>query len=252
MAVEEILKKFVVCEDLDEIWTELTVYLSELGFDRVIFGHRDNLSETNFQNLDNLVFFSTYGDTLNQALMQKRMYMSSPTVKWALQNEGWISWGEIAKQLDQKSLSPQEEQVVNFTRNLGLTAGFTFSVPFRQDARFRSVFGMATPVGEPQETADRIIKENKNLIEQMLLSFVLAVNKFQKVEPGQRLTASQIRTLSLLAEGRTLSEIAELEGVHIRTIDKRLTESRRKFAASNSLQAVVLAERGGQLIIVRE
>jgi DNA-binding CsgD family transcriptional regulator len=114
------------------------------------------------------------------------------------------------------------------------------------------VFGLAVPPGSPQDAADAILQTHQAALESVLLAFALAVTRFQKVGQADRLNASQIKTLSLLAEGRTLAEIAALEGVHFRTIDKRLAAARRILAANNSVHAVVLAERSGQLIVVRD
>ncbi len=252
MKCSDAITTFVLCDTLEEVWATLTAYLSELGFDRAIFGHRDSLSEENFHNQDSMVLFSTYGDALNRALVDRRLYMHSPTVRWALRNQGWISWGATVEKMDADDLSEEEKEVVNLTRSMGLTAGWTYSVPFRPDARYRSVFGLAVPDGQGQEVADAILREMKEPLETVLLAFALAVLKFEKVRPSERLSPTQIKTLSLLAEGRTLAEIAELEGVHWRTIDKRLAASRKVLAANNSLHAVVLAERSGQLIVVRE
>lgn len=252
MQSDTMIEKFAVCEDLQDIWNELVVFLKDIGFDRVIFARRDNLSENNFHNLDNIVCFSTYGEKLDQIFIGNRMYINSPTVQWALINSGWISWGETAAKYNDKRLGPNEEGVYVLMRNLGIRAGYTYSVPFKEGARYRSVFGLAVPVSETQAHADALFSRFKRPIETVLLAFVLAVGKFIKIEDGQQLTAVQIRTLSLLAEGRTLAEIAEREKVHYRTIDKRLSEARRILAANNSLHAVVLAERSGQLTIIRE
>jgi len=252
MQPHTVIEEFVLCEDLQEVWHVLVQFLDGIGFDRIIFASRDSLSEANFHNHDNMVLFSTYGERLVEAFIDDRMYINSPTVRWALENSGWISWGETATKLGENQLTIKEEEVVITMRNLGLVAGYTYSVPFKSRARYRSLFGLAVSTDDSQEHADALIDKYHKPIETVLLAFVLAVSKFQKVDAGQRLSPVQIRTLSLLAEGRTLAEIAERELVHFRTIDKRLSDARKVLSANNSLHAVVLAERGGQLIIVRD
>lgn len=252
MDTAKALEKFVTCEDLQEVWSVLVDFLSRVGFDRVIFAHRDSLSEANFHNHYNMVLFSTYGKKLDKLFVEDRLYVNSPTVRWALENAGWMSWGETERRASANSLSPKEAEVFNVMYNLGLRAGYTYSVPFKRNARHRSIFGLAVPIDVSQEYTDWLMTENQAQIEHMLLAFVLAVSKFTKVEPGQMLSPVQARTLSLLAEGRTLSEIAEREAVHFRTIDKRLSQARRILEANNSLHAAILAERSGQLMVVRD
>lgn len=252
MNAQKAIEEFVLCVDLEEVWAALQRYLNHIGFDRAIFAHRDNVSEDTLHNHEGMIHFSSYGADLDRAVMERRLYMNSPTVRWAFRNAGWKSWADSADDMAQNRLSKEEEDVVRLTREMGLTAGWTYSVPFRPDARFRSVFGLAVPIDAPQSEADAILAQFREQLESVLLAFSLAVTRFQLVAQSQRLSSVQIKTLSLIAEGRTLAEVAELEGVHWRTIDKRLAASRQILAANNTVHAVLLAEHSGQLIVVRD
>jgi DNA-binding NarL/FixJ family response regulator len=132
------------------------------------------------------------------------------------------------------------------SRELGLTAGLTYSIPRHTDA-FRSGFGLAAPKGVSQEHCDQIWKENADEIIQVMSIFDLSVGDYPNIPEGQQLDEKTLSFMRLVAEGRSMNEIADLKGCHFRTVDNRLAKARDILGAVNTLQAVLIAKEQGQL-----
>lgn len=243
--MDRFVAQLIKSKTLSQGWEVVCTALAEIGFDRVMYGRKILPSAKNLHNLSNTIVLSTYGPELDAEFVASRMYLHSPTVLWLLTNYGLMSWGETARRHAQGELPPEQAQVYLRSRELGLTAGLTYSIPRHTDA-FRSGFGLAAPVGCEQAECDRIWAENENELVQIMSIFDLAVGHYPNIPPGQELDEKTLDFMRLVAEGRSMAEIAELHGCHFRTVDNRLTKAREILGAANTLQAVLIAKEQGQ------
>lgn len=227
-------------------WRALLEILRPVGFDRVLYGKKMYVERSNLHNMTNTVLLSSYGPDLDKNFLSSRLYLNSPTILWAMEHYGAISWGQSAQQFEQGALSEEEKTVYLETRKMGLLAGYTYSVP-AHTGRYRAAFGLAFRQDGTQAEADDAWAEHGPMIEPLLCTFDMSLAQCENVPDGQKLDDKTLYFMSLVAEGRSLSEIAELENCHHRTIDTRLAKARSILGAANTLQAVLIAKGQGQL-----
>ncbi|MEP3846647.1 MAG: autoinducer binding domain-containing protein [Paracoccaceae bacterium] len=244
--VEEFILKIAKHDELEQCWKSLTEQLAVFGFNRVLYGSREDGALKRFSNLSNSVIFSTYGGTLDKIFLYGRMYIDSPSVRWAGQNEGALSWGVIQQKYRDKELTAKETQVYLTTRELGLRAGYTYSIRHRVNGH-RSCFGLCYKEDGTQAGADAVWEQNARVIIQLLNLFEMAVKRFRNVPDNQELPNSTLSILRLVAEGRTISEIADLQGKHRRTIEDQLARARAILGAANTVQAALIVRQQGQI-----
>ncbi|MEP3638096.1 MAG: autoinducer binding domain-containing protein [Paracoccaceae bacterium] len=258
MLPENIVEKYILeiaqQDELEECWTSLVERLAVFGFNRLMYGSRENWvlgsretgSLQRFTNLSNTLLFSTYGKTLDETFLYGRMYIDSPSVRWASLNEGAVSWSVFQQEFIENKLTAKETKVFLTTRELGLKAGYTYSIRHRVNEH-RSCFGLCFQEGGTQADADAAWEQNARVIVQLLNLFETAVKRFRNVPHDQELPQSTLSVLRLLTEGRTISEIADLHGKHRRTIEDQLARARAILGASNTVQAVYIARHQGQI-----
>lgn len=237
--------RLIKSKTLAESWAVVCETLADIGFDRILYGRKILPSAANLHNLSNTILLSTYGPVLDEQFLKSRMYMQSPTVRWLLTDYGVMSWGETTRRYEAGELPDEQVQVYLRSRELGLTAGLTYSIPRHSDA-FRSGFGLVAPIGCSQSDCDKLWARNEDDLVQIMSIFDLAVGHFPRIPDGQQLDEKTISFMRLVAEGRSMNEIADLNGCHFRTVDNRLAKARELLGAANTLQAVLIAKEQGQ------
>jgi len=233
-------------KNISDNWETLLSVLEEFGFDRILYGKKMYPNKQNLHNHSDTILLSTYGPSIVEGFLTSRLYMDSPTINWAMKNYGAISWGEVSRWFEAGELTDSEAEVFLKTREMGLSVGYTYSTPVHKE-NYRSAFGLSCSPGKTQAEVDAIWTKNGSLIESILSVFDIANARFVNVPEGQELDPRTLYFMSLVAEGRSLQEIAEREGCHYRTIDKRLAKARAILGANNTLHAVLLAKEQGQL-----
>lgn len=244
--IESYISELATTRDLQACWEGLVSRLAQFGFDRALYGNRADLTEETLRNHANSVILSTYGELLDETFVLGRMYLNSYTVRWSVTNTGAISWSETERAAKAGQLTPQELETYETTQRMGLNAGYTYSFPDRGSG-YRSCIGLCFQNGGTQAEADLVWDENGTDIIQLLTLFEIAVNRFAHQPVTEHLPPATLTTLKLLAEGRTVAEIAELQGSHRRTIEDQLARAREQLGAANTLEAVVLAKQEGQI-----
>ncbi|GLQ33963.1 hypothetical protein GCM10007939_02460 [Amylibacter marinus] len=245
MLINRFIQKLTQSNDVATNWAILLDALASFGFDRVLYGKKLNFSPETLHNHSGSVLLSSYGEKLDQEFLLSRLYLHSPTLQWAMYNYGCISWGETKRRADAGKLTPEQMDAYEKGRQCGLNAGVTYSVP-THTRRYRSAFGMAFRADGTQEDADETWKNNESDLTALLCIFDLTIAQFENIPSGQKLDTRTIHFMKLIAEGRTVSEISEIEGCHHRTIDQRMANARDILGANNTLHAVLLAKEQGQ------
>ncbi len=250
MEKEKIVESYILESanhgDLGDVWSGLTKRLAKFGFDRILFGAREDTTRESMRNHANSIILSTYGAEIDAKFLNGRMYLESPTLKMAYESAGVISWEKTHERYRAGTLSDAEAEVFMATQKLGLTAGYTYAPPDRGTG-YRSCFGLAFKKGEPQAEANAAWDAHSGDIVQLLLIFDLAAARLRSAPDNQMLPAASVELLKLVAEGRTVGEIAELQGKHRRTIEDQLSRIRDTLGTSNTLQAVNIARQQGQI-----
>jgi DNA-binding CsgD family transcriptional regulator len=244
--LSDLIIQFTASNEVNRNWELLNTALEEFGFDRVIYGKKLNPSLENLHNFSKSILLSSYGPELDEAYVNPRLYVDSPSLRWAMKNYGMITWEEMQRLAVRGELTNEEVSVINKTKELGLEVGITYSVPAYSQS-YRSAFGLAFRKGGTQKEANAVWSKNRTFLEGALCAFDLTFAHFRSVPEGNELDQKTLETFSLIAEGRSNQEIAELEGCHPRTIETRLAKARERLGANNTLHALILAKDQGQI-----
>ena len=245
-SIDDYVDRLLRSNTLYEAWTLLLSDLECIGFDRALYGRKPRATAKNFHNHADTLIFSSYGSDVDKLFVEARGYTSDVTTNWVLAHEGAVSWSVSREKYLRGEMSAGEAKVHLATRSLNLVAGMTYGLPLRPDGA-RAGFGLA--FCEPdQKAADAAWGAHRQCIVPRLQAFELAVTRIPHIPPQYLLRNEVAEVLALAAEGKTISEIGALLGLHRRTVDDRMAEARRVFGVSTTLQAVLRASEQGQLM----
>ncbi len=244
--VEHFIQRLIVSRSVAESWELVCEIFKSYGFDRILYGKKIDVSVENFYSHHDTMVLSTYGAEIDRLFLDSRHHLTSPTALWALENYGAISWGTTAERIADGTLPDDQVKTHLVLRDLGLDAGLTYSVPSHTPA-FRSAFGLAYLQGHGQKAADDAWRKYSHILIQIMCIFDISVLQFPNIPTGNKLDEKTLDFMRLLAEGRSMREVAELRNCHFRTVDSRLAKARELLGAANTLQAIVMAKDQGQL-----
>lgn len=231
--------------NISECWAYLCAQMADYGFGRLLYARKPFANKSNFHNLTETIVLSTYGPQIDALFVQGRGYTDDLTTQWSLENNGAVSWQVSRTAFLNGDLSPAAEQVHLYTRELGLIAGITFSGPVPRDS-VQSGFGLCHDSDDQAQT-DEIWSSYEPDLMGLLKLFELCVSRFPHIPEHQKLNAREVGILRLIAEGKTTTDIADVMGVHRRTVENGLTSSRTKLAVPNTASAVYVAITQGQI-----
>lgn len=240
------VEKFMAAETLDTCWRHLTEEMRGYGFDRMIYAKKPNGSKGNFHNQSDTIILSTYGSEVDAYFVENRGYIFDVTTNLALKNAGAISWAVSAARFASGQMTDQESAVHLKTRALGLIAGYTFSTRNTAGTSV-SGFGLCYQSGFDQDHVDAIWVANQETIVAHLQLFELCVRRLPHIPEDQQLSERQRDILKWVAEGKTISQIAEILKIAERTVEKHMKEARDRFAVGTTLEAVLSATNQGQI-----
>lgn len=232
--------------DLAACWRQLCVDLASFGFTRLIYARKPDATVANFHQLWDTLILSTYEPEAEDFLVGARGYAAETTVKWAVEHEGPLDWGQARERFLAGNMSAAEKQIHLKSRELGLIAGYTYGMPLRESG-VRSGFALWFHGCDDQTLADRAWTTGEAEIVPRLYAFDIAVSGYRHVPTEQRLSERERAVLQLAAKGKTAREIAELLTLHRRTVEDAMTRARGKLQVATTLQAVLKAEQQGQL-----
>lgn len=242
--LRSLIMKIHLAGSINECWQYITDYLRFLGYTkclyaRVIISNRETMNDDEID-----VLLSTYGDEVDRFFIKGAEYHLDFNSKWARQNAGVLSWGVNRARRLNGEMSPEEAIVHDTTRDLGLIAGYTVSMPSRNDG-IRSGFGLC--FDGDQSDCDDIWRQTSGEILAALSVFETSINNYPSSSQNAELTRLQRLVLAKAAQGRTNQTIAQDLGIHRRTVEEHLRNVREKLQATSTLEAVVSATKLGLL-----
>lgn len=153
-----------------------------------------------------------------------------PVVIWSLSNTGAIRWSDIPP-----SFFAASDYVFERSAKFGLKYGAVVSRrPNAQGGR-KCLLSVARD--------DRELTSDELTVLEGILDDIM-----KALEGRFGLTPAELRTLSLVSEGKTADEIAALEHISVPAIKKRFTKIRKTLKASNLPHAVAIALRNGLIV----
>lgn len=238
------LAPYLKARCVEELWEYHTGLMAEFGFDRMIYAYTcfqapNRLSDPN----DALVLSNHHPDYLD-AYVGRELFRDAPMLNWATRNHGARSW-----RLNDAETSPRAMEVLALNRRFGVLAGYTISFPLAIK-HAAAVIGLTAREGLDQDAVDDIWQQHGQDIEIINHVAHLAISQLPATGQSRMLTPRQSEVLELVADGKSVQDIALLLGRKPATVDKHLRGARDSLGVETTAQAVRKASVLNQIFIV--
>jgi LuxR family transcriptional regulator len=180
------------------------------------------------------------------------MFRDGVMMRWATQNTGVASWAKVyADMKNDHPLTEGERAMRALNERHAITAGYTISFPMAIKNANAGI-GMAVRKGLTQADADAIWAEHGDEIE--ILNHVAHLCILQLPATGQRtlLTPRQAEVLELVADGKTMQDIALILERNVATVEKHLRGARDALGVETTAQAVRKASILNQIFRIED
>nr|WP_170615037.1 LuxR family transcriptional regulator [uncultured Ruegeria sp.] len=249
MNLKEYLHFLSYTKTLEELWDAHCRQMAEFGFERLLYGYTLFRTETSLGDPEDFVILTNHGRAYLDGFLQGGLYFHAPMLKWALNNEGAQSWNLAQSSQSNGSLSPQEKQVLDFNKSMGVVAGYTVSFN-SVSMRTKGAISLAAGSDLSQDDVDAIWDEHGEDILLMNNVAHLKILTLPYHAPNRALTKRQREALQWVGDGKTTQDIALLMGLTSATVEKHLRLARESLAVETTAQAVLKASLQNQMFVM--
>nr|WP_281494005.1 LuxR family transcriptional regulator [Jannaschia sp. S6380] len=221
----------------EELWQKLQDRMAGYGFDRILYAATRFRTDHSTGDIRDAVILTNYPKEFTQDYLDGGLFRNAPMVRWAMENTGTLSWGAIADQARAGALPPEVMRVVEFNRQHGIVAGYGISFP-RISARTGHGIGLATTTGT-QDDLDALWAEKGPEIELVAHVAHLTLLSLPHGLHGRSLTPRQREALEMVADGKTVQDVAMLMGRTPTTVEKHLRLARDGLDVETTAQAIL-------------
>ena len=233
---------------VESLWQTHLEAMAAFGFDRLLYSYTRYRNGRSVGDPQDLIVLTNLPPAHVRPYLANGLYLQSPMIRWALENDGACSWAWLGEKASQGGLSPAELKVVQFNQRMGLTCGYTIS--FRSlMPRAKGGIGLCARPGLSQDDTDAIWAKHgpsivavNNVFHLKLLSLPHAGSR--------RLTDRQREALQWVGDGKTAQDIALLMDLSPATVEKHLRLAREALGVETTAQAVLKAAFYNQLFII--
>lgn len=250
MSLSAYLLALVNARSVEELWRMHLDKMAEYGFDRLFYGFtRHRTSNGGFGDPQDFVILTNLPRAYTDRFLGERMYLSGPMVRWALSNEGALSWDWLKDRTSRNEITPEERRVVEFNHEMGVIAGYTISFASASH-RSKAAIGLIAPAETRQATVNAVWKDHGQDL--MVLNNVahLKLISLPHNAIGWSLTDRQREVLEWVSDGKTTQDIALLLGLTPATVEKHLRLARQALNVETTAQAVTKVAFQNQMFVV--
>jgi len=222
---------------MDDLWTHHTAVMADFGFDRLFYAFNAFRGTGLHDNPEDALLLTNMPTDYVEAYVDGGLFRHGVMMRWAVQNTGVASWREVYRVMQPGPLSEGEQAIRELNARHGLTAGYTISFPMAI-RNANAGIGLAARKGLSQDDADAIWSEHGDVI--TVVNHVAHLCLLQLPATGQRrlLTQRQAEVLELVADGKTMQDIALLLDRNVATVEKHLRGARDTLGVETTAQAV--------------
>ncbi|AHM05222.1 Autoinducer-binding protein transcriptional regulator, LuxR family [Roseibacterium elongatum DSM 19469] len=231
------LRPYLQMTSVEELWSHHTRVMAAYGFDRLFYAFNAFRGAGLYDNPDDALLLTNMPTDYIDAYVDGGMFRDGVMVRWAIKNTGVASWREVYEALPDQPPSPGEKAMRALNERHGIIAGYTISFPMAIKNANAGI-GLAVRQGMTQDDADAIWAEHGSDIE--IINHVAHLCVLQLPATGQHrlLTPRQAEVLELVADGKTMQDIALLLSRNVATIEKHLRGARDALGVETTAQAV--------------
>ncbi|WP_233491850.1 helix-turn-helix transcriptional regulator [Nioella nitratireducens] len=243
------LAPYLAARSVEELWQYHTSHMAGFGFDRMLYAYTRFQGRNRLGDPEDAMVLTNHHPDYVEAYVGRGMFQSAPMINWAARNTGAISWRHIARDIQRNGASNGAREVLALNQRFGLVAGYTISFPMAA-RRSAAGIGLAARPELSQDDVDQIWAANGEQIE--IINNVAHLAIMQLPATGQRrlLTPRQTEVLELVADGKSVQDIAYLLNRTPATIDKHLRGARDSLGVETTAQAVRKASVLNQIFVV--
>lgn len=236
-------------KNIEQLWEAHVAKMGEYGFDRLLYGFTRYRTSTSLGDPSDFIILTNHSRDYTKVFLDEGHYFHAPMVHWALANEGAKSWKLLAEMDQSKTLSAQERRVLEFNRDMGVTAGY--SISFKSiSARSKGAIALTARNGMSQDDIDAVWAVHGADITLMNNIVHLKILTLPYTAPNRALTARQVEALEWVGDGKTTQDIAMLMGLTPATVEKHLRLAREALAVETTAHAVMKAAFANQMFVL--
>lgn len=242
------LAPYLAARSVEELWEHHTRLMADYGFDRMIYAYTCFQAANRMSDPEDALILSNHHPDYLDAYVGKGLFRDGPMMNWATNNVGSTSWRQIAILMGEDP-APRAREVLALNRRFGVLAGYTISFPLAIK-RAAAGIGLTARAGLSQDDVDAIWAEHGSDIETINHVAHLAITQLPATGQRRLLTPRQSEVLELVADGKSVQDIALLLGRKPATVDKHLRGARDSLGVETTAQAVRKASVLNQIFIV--
>lgn len=249
MNLRDYLHFIARCPSIEELWDTHTDMMAGFGFDRLIYGFTRYRTSTSLGDPEDFVILTNHSRAYTDEFLTGGLYYHAPMVRWALANDGACSWAVLHNMARERAMTPAEERVVEFNRQMDIFAGYTVS--FKSiSARSKGAIALTARADISQEEIDEVWAEHGNDIKLVNDIAHLKILTLPYTAPNRGLTKRQREALEWVGDGKTMQDTAVLMGLTTATVEKHLRLAREALSVETTAQAVLKASFANQIFVL--
>jgi LuxR family transcriptional regulator len=231
------LLPYLAMDNVDDLWAHHTQVMAEFGFDRLFYAFNAFRGAGLYDNPEDALLLTNMPSDYVEAYVGGGLFRDGMMLRWAVKNTGAASWRDVYGEMLQEPLTDGQKAMMALNARHGFAAGYTISFPMAIKNANAGV-GLVAKRGLTQDDADAIWAEHGEIVQ--ILNHVAHLCILQLPAAGQRrlLTARQTEVLELVADGKTMQDIAILLERNVATVEKHLRGARDALGVETTAQAV--------------
>jgi LuxR family transcriptional regulator len=243
------LLPYLKARTVEELWAYHTNLMSDYGFDRLLYAYTCFQSAQSLTNPEDALILTNYPSGYIEAYIGHGLFRDAPMMKWASRNVGAISWRHMWDDSSDALPGPDKRELMALNKRFGISAGYTMSFPMAIK-RSAAGIGLVARCGLTQEDVDALWRDKGEELEIINQVAHLAITQLPATGQSRMLTPRQSEVLELVADGKSVRDIALLLGRKAATVDKHLRGARESLGVETTAQAVRKASVLNQIFIV--
>lgn len=235
--------------DIESLWNMHCERMERYGFDRLLYGFTFYRTEHSLGDPNDFLLLTNHDSEYTDVFVGEQLYNNAPMTRWAIENEGVQSWSAVGERMATGQMSEEEQRVVSFNVDMGVTAGYTISFK-AVSARSKGAIALTARRGMSQTEVEEIWKEHGREIVTINNVTHLKILTLPFTGLGRKLTKRQREALQWVGDGKTTQDTAILMGLTPATVEKHLRLARETLNVETTAQAVLKAAFQNQMFVL--
>lgn len=233
----KVLEPYLAMTTVEDLWEHHTERMAEYGFDRLFYAFNAFRGAGLYDNPEDALLLTNLPKEYVESYVSGGMFRDGASMRWATTNLGAASWGDIYAAMPDYPATPGECAMQEMNLRHGVVAGYTISFPTGLKNANAGI-GLAARIGMDQAAADAVWAAHGETIR--IINHVAHLCIMQLPATGQRrlLTTRQAQVLELVADGKTMQDVALVLERNVATIEKHLRGARDALGVETTAQAV--------------